>query len=861
MGEERGNERDPDRLNKSQGCCYPAQQRCWLMIWATSSTRTRRDRKVVWARGRTRRTTRAQQSLRGIGVDRRLLRNLIDEDELGKFIEGYRLMTEPRYLRHSMHPISYHIGGTNQQPTSLLQLNSCLHLNSIGSSKYLIHFSRERTRRQGLDLALLHRKPSVCPTLLAMSPSVATSSSAPVGSGIFVCLALLVISILVLLLLRLYLPLRSTPAFLSFPVFLALALPASVVLLVPIDLTSSTRGDEPSSGIWLPPRVMLVSWRIAYWLTFVMTWVILPLLGEYVDSGYRTPKDRILYSLRSNGRYQLIVLGSGIAGLVYISIQNGFDFTSIKALVMALAYFWGLALAIYLMGHGLVVIPRTLIRNANPGNKLRRIQARAPRIHDRLTDSMADLEDLEFQVSQLRKNKTGAPYNLQEWIDELVDMTSIPESRLRASAGANESRSSVPPTITARYLADITRRLARARHQNARFANAWEKLVREAADTQAIIDSSASKRLEFSHLSFQSSSNRSIPYITPTLRYYIYVHILPAARLILAGFFSLASACVVWSEIIKSFAPRASIVTLSVVHNPTQSEPIGFLGQVASAAWIFYMCSAAFVGVTDVKVWGNRALVPRNTYSESACWYAGQIAKLTVPLSYNFLTFLPQDVQKKTTFYNFLGRLINLTPLGKGFDYIFPIFILIPVCATLFNLYGRVKSWFDFGLLEDDEDVALNSSGFGTGGWREGRELIESELTGSGALGLSSQRAAPVHRRTASTPSSGPTIWVPPADLPRNQPQGPTARATVSTRIQAVAAAPEEDEEENFFQSFAHRVRNTFETASTPQWLRADNVGIQRPRWLGGQGSDVGDGTTNLGRWFGGRPAEGQVQI
>ncbi|KAG5296862.1 LMBR1 domain-containing protein [Histoplasma ohiense] len=694
-----------------------------------------------------------------------------------------------------------------------------------------------------------------------MSPSVATSSSAPVGSGIFVGLALLVISILVLLLLRLYLPLRSTPAFLSFPVFLALALPASVVFLVPIDLTSSTRGDEPSSGIWLPPRVMLVSWRIAYWLTFVMTWVILPLLGEYVDSGYRTPKDRILYSLRSNGRYQLIVLGSGIAGLVYISIQNGFDFTSIKALVMALAYFWGLALAIYLMGHGLVVIPRTLIRNANPGNKLRRIQARAPRIHDRLTDSMADLEDLEFQVSQLRKNKTGAPYDLQEWIDELVDMTSIPESRLRASAGANESRSSVPPTITARYLADITRRLARARHQNARFANAWEKLVREAADTQAIIDSSASKRLEFSHPSFQSSSNRSIPYITPTLRYYIYVHILPAARLILASFFSLASACVVWSEIIKSFAPRASIVTLSVVHNPTQSEPIGFLGQVASAAWIFYMCSAAFVGVTDVKVWGNRALVPRNTYSESACWYAGQIAKLTVPLSYNFLTFLPQDVQKKTTFYNFLGRLINLTPLGKGFDYIFPILILIPVCATLFNLYGRVKSWFDFGLLEDDEDVALNSSGFGTGGWREGRELIESELTGSGALGLSSQRAAPVHRRTASTPSNGPTIWVPPADLPRNQPQGPTARATVSTRIQAVAAAPEEDEEENFFQSFAHRVRNTFETASTPQWLRADNVGIQRPRWLGGQGSDVGDGTTNLGRWFGGRPAERQVQI
>ncbi|OJD26164.1 hypothetical protein ACJ73_02457 [Blastomyces percursus] len=693
-----------------------------------------------------------------------------------------------------------------------------------------------------------------------MSLPVATSSPAPVGSGIFMIVALLVISILVLLLLRHYLPLRSTPVFLSFPVFLALALPASVVLLVPVDLTSSTKGNEPSSGIWLPKRVMLVSWRIAYWLTFVMTWVILPLLGEYVDSGYRTLKDRILYSLRSNGRYQLIVLGSGIAGLVYVSIQNGFDFTSIKALVMALAYFWGLALAIYLMGHGLVAIPRTLIRNANPGNKLRRLQARAPRIYDRLTDSMADLEDLEFQVSQLRKRKTGVPHDLQEWIDELVDMTSIPESRLRASASANDSRSSVPSIITTRYLADITRRLGRARHQNARFTNSWERLVQDAADTQSIIDSSASKRLEFSLPSFRSSPNTSRTFTTPTVRYYIHVHILPVARLILAGFFSLASACVVWSEIVKSFAPRVSIVTLSVVHNPTKSEPIGFLGQVTSAAWIFYMCSAAFVGISDARVWGNRALVPRNTYSESACWYAGQIAKLTVPLSYNFLTFLPQDIQKKTTFYHFLGRLINLTPLGKGFDYAFPIFILIPVCATLFNLYGRVKRWFDFGLLEDeDENVTLNDSGFGVGGWREGRELIERELSGPGSLGLSSQTAPLVYGRTASAPSSGPTIRVPPAERSRTQRQGPTGRPTPTTRIPTVA--PEEDEEdENFFQSFVHRVRNTFETASTPQWFRGDNVSIQRPRWLGGQEPE-GNTTTGLGRWFGGRPAEGQVRI
>jgi len=63
--------------------------------------------------------------------------------------------------------------------------------------------------------------------------------------------------------------------------------------------------------------------------------VILPLLGEYVDSGYRTPKDRILYSLRSNGRYQLIVIACAAAAGIYVYLQNGFKGGSVKSLVMA----------------------------------------------------------------------------------------------------------------------------------------------------------------------------------------------------------------------------------------------------------------------------------------------------------------------------------------------------------------------------------------------------------------------------------------------------------------------------------------------------------------------------------------------
>lgn len=97
-----------------------------------------------------------------------------------------------------------------------------------------------------------------------------------VGSNIFFTVALCSISVLVLLLLRRFVTIRATPAYLLVPVFFALALPASVVLLVPIDLASSARDGSSPNAIWLPDRVVLVCWRIAYWLIFVLTWLVCP---------------------------------------------------------------------------------------------------------------------------------------------------------------------------------------------------------------------------------------------------------------------------------------------------------------------------------------------------------------------------------------------------------------------------------------------------------------------------------------------------------------------------------------------------------------------------------------------------------
>ena len=692
-----------------------------------------------------------------------------------------------------------------------------------------------------------------------------TSSAA--GSTAFFVLALLTIITLVLLLLRYYLPLRTTPAYVSIPVFLAIALPASIVVLLPIDLASSAGTDtEGSRGIWLSDTVVYKSWRVIYWLTFALTWAILPMLGEYCDSGYREPKSRMLYALRSNGRYWLITLGCSIVGLIYLIWSNGFQGKSFKSLVMALAYAWGLVLGIYLMGHGLVAFPRSLFRYASVSGRLKKIQSQAPKVHDKLTEALEKLDQYEYQVVQLKQRKNGITREFREWIDELAEKSSLPENR--AGVLGRMSTTTTPPVITERYLAELTRKLKRARHAKCRFENEWDHVIRKAIRTQVILDSRGSKRLEFKISSSPASRGifDRLTLLTPFTRYHLHVHLIPTMTYLTWFITILASISIVWSECVREaqeFGPKLSIIGWTVVdRHSTGRSSIGFNSQLIAAAWLCYMCICAFYSLTEVKIWGNRALVRRNTYQESATWYGLQVAKLTVPLSYNFLTMTDKNVWKDTMFYKFLGKLIVLTPLGQGFSAFFPIFILVPVFATAFGLYGKVKNICGFGDLLEDEEEDGQGADAGSGSWREGRALIEREIQAASGnvLGLSQRSTvSPPNERYTDTPTPSSTMAAAAAAAAAGD--SSTSRPRPERRRPII----ENDDEDTggFFENFASRVKNTFET---------NDFTFKRPQWLGGddelepgrrgraqdRGEERSSGIMSL---FGGRPEEGRVRL
>lgn len=515
---------------------------------------------------------------------------------------------------------------------------------------------------------------------------------------------------------------------------------------------------------------------------------------------------------------------------------------------MALSYCYALALAIFLMGHGLVAIPRNLMRNASIPEKLRRLQIAAPRASDKLLDATNNLEEVEQEVLAVRQRKHGSAREFQEWIEELGEIAQVPKAPLPPGAGRTATggrRGGAPPVITEQYLAGLTQRLKIAIHKRSRFNAEWQALVQSASDCQAMLDSSRTKRLTFTKHFSSPTLLEKISILNPYTRHILHYHLLPQFHRILSILLSLASACIIWSELIHTAVPKLSLINYTVVHHPDSPHgQVGFAGQCIAAAWIAYMCACAYSSLTTVKVWGNHALVKRTTSGSSACFYASYAARLTVPLAYNFTGLLHPVVAKDTVFFAFLGKLINLTPLGEGFDGFFPMLILLPVVATGFGVYGWVKSTFGLGdVLADDEDDED-----GLGGWREGRDLIERELQGGVATGGAIARSAAARLEGGRAGDSSASLG---REAQRTGRTGP-----IRLRDDDDDDAPPD---EGFFGGFMHRVKNTVDTLDAPRWMK-DFDSVQRPKWFGGgdggnsRGGYGSGGSGGRGRGGSGRP-------
>lgn len=482
------------------------------------------------------------------------------------------------------------------------------------------------------------------------------------------------------------------------PLFLAVYIPCSIVILVPVDLLSSSQNSHPL--FYLSERVRLVLWRIIYWLAFVLTWLIMPVLQYYCESGYHEPWKRFKDALRRNARFQLSMLGAGVIGLIYVILTSGLSPGSIKALVIALSHCYALLLAIWLLGHGLVNVPRALWQEAEPRDLLQSRYKNASRVSDIFAESQATYANVAAEIKAL------APYKdceYLDWIDELLDEVHDGPTVPRTGYSQTTVDRSI---INEQYLSSLASRYYKAKARTIRYEADWQKLLKDCSKAEDIINA----RLEGKSLVFRFAKT-SLP---PRMAYIYFTIVQPKLLKLLAMLLAAMSAILVWSE--ATHGTFLSVVNIMV----SNSHGVG--QQLLSTLILGFMCVCDFASLTSIRIFNVYALVHRSSDTSSLIFYAMYACRLTVPLSYNYLTLVSS---KESVFEEFLGKSINLTLLGKYYNDMLPRLVIIPVLLTLFHFYDRIKNLLGFGMAFDDEQDEDGTSGSVI----EGRALVERALT------------------------------------------------------------------------------------------------------------------------------------
>ncbi|QRG36651.1 hypothetical protein FDK38_001005 [Candidozyma auris] len=492
-------------------------------------------------------------------------------------------------------------------------------------------------------------------------------------------------------------------------------MPLSITFFLPVDYVKHNSASD-IFGFTINDKTILVLWKSNYWSTFLLTWLLLPVLQEFYRSGHYHRLPKLKDAFRAHLKFQAIVLLVGIAGAIYLMLEVGFSFGHLKSMVIALSHIYALILALWLMAHGLIAIPRNRWVEGNLMQNINHHYLKVPRLVDALEDSKISLKEEALKVLVLEKNYTSltVPENFEfrDWILHLSKQ--IPDD-LRESISRHyvydSSNAITRSQLNENFMKNLTYNFQNHLYKLTAYESEYSTLLEQISRLQTLIDAKAAENPAERNQLIRSL--RLTPF-SPAVDYYFQCYVKPAARRTFSVFLFTVSFVIIQSEFFHS--TKLSLMNTLVYQTGIHKH--NFL-QAASSSLIFsYMLFCSLNSLAKLKIFNKYHLVPRNSDPVSASFYASYIARLTIPLSYNFITLF---ASRDSIFEEWYGKSIHLTGLFNLMNNWIPRLLLIPIVLTTFNVYDIVKkrlglssdfysAWADFDSEEAVGETDLSSS-------------------------------------------------------------------------------------------------------------------------------------------------------
>ncbi|XP_045607461.1 LMBR1 domain-containing protein 2 homolog [Procambarus clarkii] len=474
----------------------------------------------------------------------------------------------------------------------------------------------------------------------------------------------------------------------------------------------------------VPAGVFPVFWRIVYWTSQFLTWLILPLMQSYTKAGDFTVGTKLRSAVIDNaiyyGSYLLIV---GILFLYILLTDLGLDGAKIRAIAASASNTWGLFWLVLLLGYGLVEVPRSLWYSASIAHTLHHSYFRAAKLSQERAESNERVNDL-LQSMRALGGSVGPGHPLRSHMDVIENK--IPTElldRVIRQAPLDSPHADVP---SEKALVRLHKQLIKALQNQRRVETQWVLLVEKIMALEDTHRNAISHDTSFKH-STPPRRHYIISYVyTPTMEWLWRCRVRGYLLRALAVCFALVSVVVVWSEL-TFFSTNPTISLFAVFVNLAKTNYDYFTIEVISSLSMAYIALCAYSTLFKIRVLNLYYLAPHHQTDEYSLIFSGMmLCRLTPPMCLNFLSLIHMDshvikVRTEETHYTqIMGHMDVIKIISDGFNIYFPMMIVALCLATYYSLGSRLLSALGFQQFMCDDDLTTDLI-------EEGKTLISRE--------------------------------------------------------------------------------------------------------------------------------------
>lgn len=475
----------------------------------------------------------------------------------------------------------------------------------------------------------------------------------------------------------------------------------------------------------MPEQVFPKLWRIVYWTSQCLTWLILPLMQSYIKAGDFTVRGKLKSALIDNAIYYGSYLFICGILLIYIALKPGLhlDGQKLKAIASSASNTWGLFLLVLLLGYALVEVPRGLWNASKPGYTLHYSYFKIAKLSLDKCEAEETVDDLleSLQAATISIGP-GHPYhsNLETIFQKIP-------AELKDRMNRRQLPDDTPTdTPSEKALIRLHKQTIKALQTLQRVETLWGIMVDNIFDLEDV-----EKNLVSHERRFKStfSVHRSFPLriiYNPVIEWYwkcIIKSYVQKSAAICAG---CLSAAIVWSEV--TFFNKSPVLSLfAQFFNIAKENYDYFAIEFSFTLIIAYLCYCAYSTVLKIRVLNLYYLAPHHQTNEYSLIFSGMmLCRLTPPMCLNFLGLIHMDSHiikthiLETHYTQVMGHMDVISIISDGFNVYFPMAILAFCLATYFSLGSRLLTILGFQQFLDDDEFTADLV-------EEGKELIVRE--------------------------------------------------------------------------------------------------------------------------------------